>query len=175
MNGPRVCHTEWGKSEREKQISYINGCMWNLEKWYRRTYLQGRNRDTDEENGRVDTGEGEEVGWTGRLGLTHIHYHVQSRQLVGSCCIAQRAQLQALWWPNRWEGWQGKVRVGRRSKREEIYENIWLIHFFVQQKLTGHCKVIILQLEKKHTGFHIYIKWSNQPSSLTLGRFTVCF
>ena len=36
--------------------------MWNLEKWYRRTYLQGRNRDTDEENGRVDTGEGEEVG-----------------------------------------------------------------------------------------------------------------
>ena len=23
-----------GKSEREKQISYINACMWNLEKWY---------------------------------------------------------------------------------------------------------------------------------------------
>ena len=22
------------KSEREKQISYINACMWNLEKWY---------------------------------------------------------------------------------------------------------------------------------------------
>ena len=23
------------RSEREKQISYINACMWNLEKWYR--------------------------------------------------------------------------------------------------------------------------------------------
>ena len=23
------------KSEREKQISYVNACMWNLEKWYR--------------------------------------------------------------------------------------------------------------------------------------------
>ena len=23
------------KSEREKQILYINACMWNLEKWYR--------------------------------------------------------------------------------------------------------------------------------------------
>ena len=23
------------KSEREKQISYINAGMWNLEKWYR--------------------------------------------------------------------------------------------------------------------------------------------
>ena len=25
------------KSEREKQISFINAYMWNLEKWYRRT------------------------------------------------------------------------------------------------------------------------------------------
>ena len=34
--------------------------MWNLEKWYRSTYLQGRNRDVDIENGHVDTvGEGD--------------------------------------------------------------------------------------------------------------------
>ena len=32
------------KSEGEKQISYINTYMWNPEKWYRWTYLQGRNR-----------------------------------------------------------------------------------------------------------------------------------
>ena len=31
----RDCHTECSKSEREKQISYINAYMWNLEKWYR--------------------------------------------------------------------------------------------------------------------------------------------
>ena len=42
---PRHCHTEWSKSEREKQISYINSCMWNLEKWYRWSHLQGRNND----------------------------------------------------------------------------------------------------------------------------------
>ena len=30
--------------------------MWNLEKWYRRIYFQGRNRDTDRENRHVDTG-----------------------------------------------------------------------------------------------------------------------
>ena len=35
VDGPRVCHTEWSKSEREKQISYINTFMWNIEKWYR--------------------------------------------------------------------------------------------------------------------------------------------
>ena len=32
-------------SEREKQISYINAYLWNLEKWYRSIYLQGRNKD----------------------------------------------------------------------------------------------------------------------------------
>ena len=38
----RVCHTEWSKSEREKQISYINAYIGNLEKWYWWTYLQAR-------------------------------------------------------------------------------------------------------------------------------------
>ena len=32
MDGPRDCHTERSKLEREKQISYINAYMWNLEK-----------------------------------------------------------------------------------------------------------------------------------------------
>ena len=50
------------KSEREKQISYTNAYMWNLEKWYRRTYLQGRNRDVDVENGHVDRGRKGRVG-----------------------------------------------------------------------------------------------------------------
>ena len=51
----RDCNTEWSKAEREKQISYINAYMWNLEKWYRWTGLQGRNRDTDLENKHMDT------------------------------------------------------------------------------------------------------------------------
>ena len=45
MDGPRVClHIEWSKSEREKQILHINTYTWNLEKWYKWTYLQSRNR-----------------------------------------------------------------------------------------------------------------------------------
>ena len=43
VDGYRDCHTEWSKSE----ISYINAYIWNLEKRYRWTGLQGRNRDTD--------------------------------------------------------------------------------------------------------------------------------
>ena len=60
----RVCHTEWSKSEKEKQISYIDSCMWNLEKWYRWTGLQGRSWDTDVENKRIDTKGGKP--WWGR-------------------------------------------------------------------------------------------------------------
>ena len=47
MDAPRECHTEWSNSEREIQISYNIAYMWNLEKLYRWTYLQSRNRDTD--------------------------------------------------------------------------------------------------------------------------------
>ena len=38
--------------------------MWNLEKWYRWTGLQVRNRDTDVENKRMDT-KGESGGGGG--------------------------------------------------------------------------------------------------------------
>ena len=62
MDGDRDCHTEWNKSEREKQISYIDAYLWNLEKRYRWTGLQDRNRDTDVENKRMHTKQGKR-GW----------------------------------------------------------------------------------------------------------------
>ena len=34
VDGPRACHTEGSKSEREKQILYINTYIWDLEKSY---------------------------------------------------------------------------------------------------------------------------------------------
>ena len=43
-------YTGWSKSEREKQMPYINTYMWNIEKWYGWTYLLGRNRDADEQD-----------------------------------------------------------------------------------------------------------------------------
>ena len=55
-----ACYIEWSKSEREKQTSYINTYIWNLEKWYWWTYLPGRNWHADVEKGFVDTAvEGE--------------------------------------------------------------------------------------------------------------------
>ena len=65
VDGSRDSHTEWSKSEREKQILYINAYMWNLEKWYRWSGLQGRNRDTAIESKRMDTKEGKWWWWGG--------------------------------------------------------------------------------------------------------------
>ena len=55
VDGSRACYTEWSKSEREKQISYINPCICNLEKWCWWKYLQGGNRDTDVGNRLADS------------------------------------------------------------------------------------------------------------------------
>ena len=60
MYEPGACYTDWSKSE-ERQISYINTYIWNLERRYWWTYLRGNNGDTDIENRLVDTmrkGEG---------------------------------------------------------------------------------------------------------------------
>ena len=35
MDGPRDCHTEWSKSDTERQISYDIAYMWNLKKGYK--------------------------------------------------------------------------------------------------------------------------------------------
>ena len=74
-----IYHTGWSKSEREKQISYINAYMWNLEKWYRRTCLQGRNKDTDVENKRTDTKWGKK-GWD-ELGVWDWYIHTNTYKI----------------------------------------------------------------------------------------------
>ena len=39
MGGPRDCHTEWSKSERERQIPVISLIYRIEKKWYKWTYL----------------------------------------------------------------------------------------------------------------------------------------
>ena len=43
-------------------------------------------------------------------------------------------------------------RLRRESQREGMYVHLELIHIVVQQKLTHHCKAIILHLKEKYLG-----------------------
>ena len=48
------------KSERERQIPYINAYIWNLERWYQQSYMQRSKADIDDKNRLLDmVGEGE--------------------------------------------------------------------------------------------------------------------
>ena len=60
VDEPRTYYIQWSKLEREKQISYINVYIWNLERWYWCTYLQVSNGDADIKNSFMDKDRGEE-------------------------------------------------------------------------------------------------------------------
>ena len=60
MNGPRVYHSKWSQSDRERQITYDITYTWNLKKWYKQTYLQNRNRLRHRKKLMVTKGEGGE-------------------------------------------------------------------------------------------------------------------
>ena len=82
----------------------------------------------------------ERVVWVGRVPLTHICYHMQNRQLAGSCCAAQEFSSVLC------DGLEGCDGVGGREAQEGVmYVHTWLIHVVVQQKPTQHCKATILQ------------------------------
>ena len=80
VDEPRDYYSEWSKSEREKQISYINTHTWKLERWYWWTYLQGSNGDADIKNRLMNTGgvagRKEWVRWMERVAWNHKYYHM---------------------------------------------------------------------------------------------------
>ena len=59
VNEPRAYYTEWSRSERERQISYIDAYIWNLERWHWQAYIQGSKGDPDIKNRLLDSVGGE--------------------------------------------------------------------------------------------------------------------
>ena len=72
---------------------YINTYKWDLEKWYRCTYFQGRNGDAGVEKGPVDAvGEGEDgTNWesgTDIQACSHVKDIAgESLYAQGVCCL----------------------------------------------------------------------------------------
>ena len=96
VDEPTACYTEWNKSEREKQIFHMKADVWNLERWYWWTCLQGSHGCT--ENRVVDTAGLGRRGWgKWRVAWKHTHCWVASvlsnsvrprrRQPTRLCCL----------------------------------------------------------------------------------------
>ena len=148
VDEPWVCYTEWSKSEREKQILYINAYTWNLGKWDWWAYGQGRNRDADIEKRFVDTvGEGEGgMNWECSI-KTYVLPSVKQRASGTLHNTGSSNQCSE----TSWRG--GMAGEGGRPKREVMYVYLWMIHAIVWQKPTQHCKAIIRQLKKKKKNY----------------------
>ena len=68
MDGSRNYHTQWSKSDSERQISYDIAYLCNLKEWFKQTCLQNRNGVTDVENKLVVTEEKERMDILGDWG-----------------------------------------------------------------------------------------------------------
>ena len=76
LDEARASYTEWKKSEREKQVSYINTYMWNLEKWYWWTNFKGKNTISNMDNRIMGSAGEERVEWIERVTLKYSDYDV---------------------------------------------------------------------------------------------------
>ena len=102
-------------SQKENNKYHILMHIWNLERWYWWTYLQGRNGDTDVEDSLVDTvGEG---GWD-ELRKQHWLYMYASMCKINS----PRTQPDALWWPQR-------VGLGEGGREAQEGRDICILMF----------------------------------------------
>ena len=126
MDGAGEGHTERSRSEREKQMSYINTCICNLEKWYRGTYLRGKNRHR---NGHVDVKGSGGMNWEIEIDICALP--CVNRELVDTYSVAERAQLSAVWWP-RWDrGRMGGGPTWRGDRYTHTHTHTQVIHFIL--------------------------------------------
>ena len=135
-------YTEWGKWERERQILYINAYIWNLERWYWQSYMQGNKGDPDIKDRLLDSVEGKGgMIWEESTDTYVTICKMDSQWKSDVWCREPKAS--ALWWPGG-AGWGG--RWGQFG-RKRIQVCLWLIRVDVWLKPWQYCKVIILQLK----------------------------
>ena len=120
-------HTEWSKSEREKQISYISAYMWNLEKWYRWTGLQGRNWDTDVDNKCMYTKGGKPRG-DGGGGVMNRAIGIDMYTLM---CIKLMTNKNLLYKKIN------KIQKLRKQKQKIAMTFMWRFYINIRSHLSG--------------------------------------
>ena len=125
----------------ERIISYINACIWNLERWYWWTYLQGSNGDRQRE---LTYGHsGGRRGWD-KLREQRRSIHITYVQQTQPVEICRRVQVAQIWCSaTTWRGVMG-WEVPGRFKTEGTHIYLWLIHANIWQKPTQYCKAFTL-------------------------------
>ena len=132
VDKPGVYYTEWSKSERERQILYINTCIWNLERWYQQSYMHGSKGDTDVKNRLLDpVGEGKGgMTWENSTETWTLPY---VKQMTSATSVHEAGHPKPVLWDP--EGYGGKGGGGGlRMAGKHLNLFIFPIHVDVWQK-----------------------------------------
>ena len=136
VDEPGAYYTEWNKSEREKQISYINPCMWNLEQRYWWTSLQ-----TEAQGERTDLWARARRGRGRWVESADASSRPQSQWGPAACLWAATETLHQ----PKWAGKSGKWgEVAGRFNREGTCVHLPPIHVDAWWKWNQDCKAVIL-------------------------------
>ena len=147
VDEPRVYRTEWSKSEREKNILYINVYRWNLERWYRWVYFQGISGDTDIGT-KSSTQWGKEKLGPLREKHGNVHSTVCKYIASGNFAVWCRELKSCALWPPRGMGWGGRWGGGLRGGTSHRYTYIPVADScWYMEEINTLFKAIILQLK----------------------------
>ena len=127
-NEPRAYYTEWSKSERERQIVYIDAYIWNLERWYWWSYMHGSKGDLDIKNRlRIVAGEGEGgMTWESHIETYTYQCKIDSQWEFAVWCREPKAGDL---WLSRGVGWGGRWEGGFTG-RGHMYTCGWLMSMY---------------------------------------------
>ena len=142
-----ICYTEWS-SQKEKKILSINIGMWNLEKWYKWTCLQGRNKDTDVETVWTWAGEGIGMNWEIGIDMCTLSCIKQMASGILLSGTGSLAWCSGMTFMGGLEGVVGTEVQGRGDMCLHTADS----HHCTTLKLAQHCKAAIPQLKDKPKG-----------------------
>ena len=126
--------TEWSKSEKETQISYINiyTYIWNLEKWYGCTYLLEKAMAPHsstlawkipwtEEPGGLQSMGSLRVGHDWATSLSLFHFHALEKEMAThSCSCLENPRDGGAWWAAVYGVAQSRTRLKWLSSSSSI-------------------------------------------------------
>ena len=103
VDEPRADYTDWSRSERKRQIMYINIYIWTLERWYWWSYIQSSKGDTDVKNRLLNSAGESEGGMTWENSIeTYILPYV--KQSASASLMHEARHPKRVLWDNP-EGW----------------------------------------------------------------------
>ena len=124
-------YTQWSKSER--QTPYINAYIWNLERWYQQSYVQGSKGGTGKQTLGL-SGRRRGMIWEKSI-ETYTSPYV--KQMTGASLMHEAGHQK----PCSGTTWRDGVGMGG------THVHLWQIYVDVWQKPSQYCKAIILQFK----------------------------